>query len=63
QLFLSTGIHVDNALRPLDAFGEPAYENLFAAGAIIGEYDYVGEKCGMGVAALTGYLAGERAAA
>ncbi|MBI5119334.1 anaerobic glycerol-3-phosphate dehydrogenase subunit B [Candidatus Poribacteria bacterium] len=63
QLFLSCGIHIDSALRPLDAFGEPAYENLFAAGSIIGEYDYVSEKCGMGVAALTGYLAGEKAAA
>jgi len=62
QLFLSCGIHVDNTLRPLTRFGEPAYENLFAAGSIIGEYDYVIDKCGMGVAVLTGYLAGERAA-
>jgi glycerol-3-phosphate dehydrogenase subunit B len=63
QLFLACGIHIDSALRPLDAFGEPAYENLFAAGSLIGEYDYVSEKCGMGVAALTGYIAGETAAA
>jgi len=62
QLFLSCGIHTDNTLRPLDRFGEPAYENLFAAGSILGEYDYVAEKCGMGVAVLTGYVAGERAA-
>lgn len=63
QLFLSCGIHVDNKLRPLDSFGEPAYENLFAAGSIIGEYDYVADKCGLGVALLTGFLAGENAAA
>ncbi|RJP63950.1 MAG: FAD-binding protein [Candidatus Abyssobacteria bacterium SURF_17] len=62
QLFLSCGLHIDDSLRPLDTFGEPAYENLFAAGAVIGEYDYVTDKCGMGVAALTGYLVGENAA-
>ncbi len=62
QPFLSCGLHVNSSLRPLDAFGEPAYENLFAAGSIIGEYDYVSDKCGFGVAALTGYLAGEKAA-
>ena len=62
QLFFSCGVHTDKTLRPLDRFGEPAYENLFAAGSIMGEYDYVTDKCGMGVAVLTGYLAGERAA-
>jgi glycerol-3-phosphate dehydrogenase subunit B len=63
QPFLSCGVHVDSSLRPLDAFGEPAYDNLYAAGSIIGEYDYVAEGCGLGVAALTGLLAGERASA
>jgi glycerol-3-phosphate dehydrogenase subunit B len=63
QPFLSCGVHVDASLRPLDAFGEPAYDNLYAAGSIIGEYDYIAEGCGLGVAALTGCLAGERASA
>lgn len=63
QPFLSCGVHVDDSLRPLDPYGEPAYENLRAAGSIIGEYDYVADKCGFAVAALTGHLAGERAAA
>ncbi len=62
QLFLSCGVHVDQQLRPLSAFGEPAYENLHAAGSIIGEYDYVADKCGLGVAVLSGYVAGEHAA-
>jgi glycerol-3-phosphate dehydrogenase subunit B len=62
QLFLSCGAHIDRRLRPLDASGEPVYENLHAAGSIIGEYDYVADKCGLGVAVLTGYLAGEQAA-
>ena len=63
QPFLSCGIHVDASLRPLDPFGEPAYDNLYAAGSIIGEYDYVADKCGLGAAALTGCTAGEKAAA
>ncbi|UCD56394.1 MAG: hypothetical protein JSV16_11220, partial [Candidatus Hydrogenedentota bacterium] len=62
QRFLSCGIHIDSSLRPLDPSGKPAYENLFAAGSIIGEYDYVTDKCGLGVAMLTGYLGGEKAA-
>ncbi|GAB4351482.1 MAG: glycerol-3-phosphate dehydrogenase subunit GlpB [Candidatus Abyssubacteria bacterium] len=62
QLFVSCGVHIDGSLKPLDRFGEPAYENLFAAGSIIGEYDYITDKCGMGIAMLTGYLAGEQAA-
>jgi glycerol-3-phosphate dehydrogenase subunit B len=62
QPFLSCGVHIDSLLRPLDSFGEPAFDNLHAAGSIIGEYDYVEDMCGFGVAALTGYMAGEKAA-
>ncbi|RJP15646.1 MAG: FAD-binding protein [Candidatus Abyssobacteria bacterium SURF_5] len=63
QLLFSCGIHIDGQLRPLSPFGEPVYENLYAAGSIIGEYDYVADKCGLGVAILTGYIAGVQAAA
>jgi glycerol-3-phosphate dehydrogenase subunit B len=59
--FLSCGIHIDASLRPLDRFDTPVSENLFAAGSIIGEYNYVTDKCGFGVAILTGYRAGENA--
>jgi len=62
QLFLTCGIHIDKQLRPLNTFSEPEYENLYAAGSIIGEYDYVADKCGLGVAVLSGFLAGEQAA-
>jgi glycerol-3-phosphate dehydrogenase subunit B len=62
QPFLSCGIHIDNSLRPLDFLGEPIYDNLLAAGSVIGEYDFTADKCGLGVAVLTGYLAGEKAA-
>lgn len=58
QPFLSCGIHVDDSLRPLDPSGKPAYDNLHAAGSIVGEYDFVKDMCGFGVATLTGYVAG-----
>lgn len=62
QPFLSCGIHVDAELHPLNRFNNPAFDNLFAAGSIIGGYDYIMDKCGLGVAILTGYVAGEKAA-
>ena len=33
------------------------YEDLYAAGAVLGCYDYVAEKSGMGVAITTAYKA------
>ncbi len=62
QPFLSCGIHIDAELRPLNRHNNPAFDNLFAAGSIIGEYDYIRDRCGLGVAILTGYAAGEHAA-
>jgi glycerol-3-phosphate dehydrogenase subunit B len=51
----------DNRLRPLDEDGRVQYSNLFAAGAVLGGYDYAG-SCGFGVPMLTGWLAGAYAA-
>jgi glycerol-3-phosphate dehydrogenase subunit B len=56
-----TGLLTDAGLRPLGWDGEPAYENLLAAGSILGGYDY-GREFGFGVPTLTGWLAGEWAA-
>lgn len=56
------GIRVDGSLRPLALGGRKAREGLFAAGSVIGTHDPHGDRCGMGVAILTGYLAGIRAA-
>ncbi len=58
---LRSGLSTDLELRPLDADGRVAYTNLYAAGAVLGGYDY-GGPCGFGVPILTGWLAGRFAA-
>lgn len=55
------GLATDRQLHPLDADGAPPYANLYAAGAVLGGYDYAG-PCGFGVPILTGWLAGRYAA-
>lgn len=52
------GLPTDASMRPL-RHGEPAFANVFAAGAILGG---TAERCGSGVAALTGLAAGRSAA-
>src|SRR5260370_34205976 len=58
---LRSGVSTDQELRPLDGEGRVAYTNLYAAGAVLGGYDYSG-SCGFGVPILTGWLAGRFAA-
>jgi glycerol-3-phosphate dehydrogenase subunit B len=58
---LRSGVSTDQQLRPLDVDGRVAYDNLYAAGAVLGGYDYSG-PCGFGVPILTGWLAGRFAA-
>jgi len=58
---LRSGLMTDKRLHPLGAEGSVAYANLFAAGAVLGGYDYAG-SCGFGVPILTGWLAGRNAA-
>ncbi|HYL08985.1 MAG TPA: FAD-binding protein [Candidatus Udaeobacter sp.] len=55
------GLATDKRLHPLDAEGAAPYSNLYAAGAVLGGYDYAG-PCGFGVPILTGWLAGRHAA-
>ena len=55
------GVMTDKRLHPLDEEGKVAYSNLYAAGAMLGGYDYSG-PCGFGVPILTGWLAGRLAA-
>ena len=59
--FARFGLQVDEALRPLDAAEWPEFENLRAAGAVLGGYDFAGEKSGSGVSVATGYAAGTMA--
>ena len=55
------GVTTDRRLHPLAADGGVPYTNLFAAGAVLGGYDYAG-PCGFGVPIVTGWLAGRFAA-
>jgi glycerol-3-phosphate dehydrogenase subunit B len=58
---MRSGLLTDKRLRPLDEQGGVPFSNLFAAGAVLGGYDYAG-PCGFGVPLLTGWLAGALAA-
>jgi len=58
---MKSGVATDRELHPLDGEGQVAYDNLFAAGALLGGYEYAGD-CGFGVPLLTGWLAGRWAA-
>jgi len=58
---LRGGLSTDQRLRPLDGGGRVAFDNLYAAGAVLGGYEYSG-PCGFGVPILTGWLAGRFAA-
>jgi glycerol-3-phosphate dehydrogenase subunit B len=60
--FARFGVVTDDQLRPLDDDGGPEYENLRAAGAVLGGYDFAAEKSGGGVSIATGYDAGTTAA-
>jgi glycerol-3-phosphate dehydrogenase subunit B len=54
------GLRVDRCLRPLGRGGEPAFGNLYAAGAIIAGARPWQEKSGDGISLCTGYLAAEQ---
>lgn len=58
---MGLGVMTDKRLHPLNQDGTVPYSNLYAAGAMIGGYEY-GGPCGFGVPILTGWLAGRNAA-
>lgn len=62
QPLLAAGVRVDGRLRPLLASGAPVHPRLFAAGAVIGGHEAAADGTGLGVAILTGWLAGRAAA-
>ncbi|MUV89602.1 glycerol-3-phosphate dehydrogenase subunit GlpB [Halapricum sp. CBA1109] len=55
--FARYGVDTDDRLRVLDADGDPQFDNLRAAGGVLGGYDYAAEKSGSGVSIATGYHA------
>ena len=62
QPYARFGVRPDERTRPLDADGEVAYENVFAAGGVVGGADAAREKSASGVSLATGLVAGREAA-
>jgi glycerol-3-phosphate dehydrogenase subunit B len=60
--FALFGVDPGPDLRPLDEHADPQFENLRAAGSVIGGHDFAAEKSGSGVSIATGYRAGTVAA-
>ena len=59
QPLATAGVATDDLLRPVDGAGNPVYENLHAAGAILGGAIPWKEKSGSGISIVTGYAAAE----
>jgi glycerol-3-phosphate dehydrogenase subunit B len=53
------GLETDDHFRPLAENGQPAYENLYAAGSILAHQDWMRMKCGSGLAIATAFAAVE----
>jgi len=60
--FARFGVATDDSLRPEADDGSTEFENLRAAGSVLGGYDFAAEKSGSGVSIATGYAAGNAAA-
>lgn len=58
--FARFGVRTDATARPLSADGDPEFENLYAAGSVIGGHD-AAERSRAGVALASGYVAGTQA--
>ncbi len=56
------GVGVDPHFRPLDAGGKVVDARLFAAGSMLAEVPIAGVGGGLGIAAITGWIAGRNAA-
>jgi glycerol-3-phosphate dehydrogenase subunit B len=61
QPLLAAGIRVDASCRPLGDDGLPLHYRLFAAGSVIGGHEHAADGTGLGVAILSGRVAGRRA--
>lgn len=59
---LAFGVRCGADLRPLGRAGQPAFDNLFAAGAVLSGGSFAADRGGLGVALATGFVAGLNAA-
>jgi glycerol-3-phosphate dehydrogenase subunit B len=59
--FARFGVVPDGSLRPTGPDGRVEFENLRAAGTVLGGADFATEKSGSGISLATGYLAGRNA--
>jgi glycerol-3-phosphate dehydrogenase subunit B len=59
--FARFGVDPDTEMRPRDADGDVQFDNLRAAGSVLGGSDFAAEKSGSGVSLATGYRAGHLA--
>ncbi|MFC6889543.1 glycerol-3-phosphate dehydrogenase subunit GlpB [Halorubrum trueperi] len=62
QPYARFGVRIGEDGRALDADGEAAYRNVFAAGGVVGGADAAREKSASGVSLATGIVAGRQAA-
>ncbi|HDR14162.1 MAG TPA: anaerobic glycerol-3-phosphate dehydrogenase subunit B [Desulfobacteraceae bacterium] len=53
------GLEIDENFRPLKKSGVPAFENLFVAGSILANQDWMRMKCGCGLSIATAFGAVE----
>ena len=56
------GLLIDDAWRPLDVHGKPAWPRLYAVGSILAHQDWMRSKCGSGLAIATAWAAIEQVA-
>ncbi|MFB6136408.1 MAG: glycerol-3-phosphate dehydrogenase subunit GlpB [Halobacteriaceae archaeon] len=61
--FARFGVDAGPDLRPRDAAGEVRFDNLRAAGGVLGGFDFASECSGSGVSLATGHAAGTAAGA
>jgi glycerol-3-phosphate dehydrogenase subunit B len=62
QAFMRVGVLTNGALQPLNADGNLVWDNVRAAGSVLAGYDPARQQGGLGVASVTGMLAGAAAA-
>ena len=55
HLINQAGLKIDDAFRPLNDSGAPAFKTLFAVGSILAHNDWKRLKCGAGLAIATAY--------